>query len=265
MMRRFHKATRHLVQLSLVGILCVANLFPTKGAADTFTVVSDVWEGYTAPDGTGYWFELIRLVYEPLGHTLEFRTVPYPRALDEIRKGKSQITPATYRGDLDDSHTELSIVIEQDSVDAFITEALAADWRGVESLTGKRVVARLDYGYDRFLPAGVLYEEKPYLEGMLKMLALGRVDAVLDYEEEMNALRQAGSVSMAWVTKTDVLQPVEYAAFALTPEGLRARDIFRTRMREIIRDNLAAPLMQKYQLPDRYRPFVAPTGHPTTH
>lgn len=244
------------LRFCVVPVLCLACLTPARVAAETFTIVSDVWEGYTAPDGTGYWFELMRLVYEPLGHTLVFRTVPFPRALDEIRKGKSQITPATYRGDLDDSYTELSIVMEQDSVDAFITEALAAEWRGVESLRGKRVVARLDYGYDRFLPAGVLYSEKPTLDGMLNMLALGRVDAVLDYEEEVNVLRRAGAVNTAWVTRTDVLQPVEYAGFATTPEGLRAREIFRTRMAEIIRDDLLAPLMKKYQLPPRYRPFM---------
>jgi polar amino acid transport system substrate-binding protein len=247
---------------SLLLYAVALGLTSLQARADTFTVVADEWEGYTQADGSGYWFDLMRLLYEPLGHTLIFRTVPYPRALEEIRKGKSQITPATYRGDLDDNHTELSVIIEQDNVDAFVLAQNFPDWRGAESLAGRRVVARLEYGYDRFLPSNIIYSEKPQLEGMLKMLVLGRVDAVLDYSADVQALVNSGAVTASWVVKPGIIQPAEYAAFALTTEGQRARAIFRSRMGEIIEGDDIQPLMDKYRISPRYRPFLAPTTQP---
>jgi polar amino acid transport system substrate-binding protein len=253
---RLHRFRSHLTGV----FLALALSLPLNGRSETFIVVADEWEDYTAADGSGYWFDLLRLVYEPAGHALEFRIAPYPRVLNDIRKGKSHLTPATYRGDIEDSHAELSIVMEQDRVDCFVLEKNFPAWQGPSSLVGKQVGARLFYGFGRFLPEGVHYTEKPKLEGLLKMLAVGRLDAVLDYEEDVGALVRAGTLKQTWVMKPGVIQPAEYAAFAITPEGMRAREIFRQRMAVIIRDKLADPLLQKYGIPNRYRPYLTEAG-----
>lgn len=249
------RSSRRLTSLCITLLLW---LLASPVKSETFVVVADAWDGYTHKDGTGLWFDMWRQILGPLGHTVQPRIVPYPRALEEITKGKSDITPAVYQGDLDDKHVELSIIIEQDSVDAFIIDEHFPDWQGLASLKGKTVVARLDYGYGRFLPTGAHYSEKASLQGMLHMLALGRVDAVLDYEREVTALVQETGMKPVWTLRRGVLAPSQHAAFADTPKGRWARDLFVKRMRELLANDGLVPLLKHHEVERHFYPKLNP-------
>jgi polar amino acid transport system substrate-binding protein len=191
--------------------------------AETFVVVSDQWEGHTEAGGSGYYFEMMRALYEPLGHTLEFRILPYARAMESVQEGRVEITPSVDKGDLDDALLVLDLPVGSDSKDAFVMPDRFPRWNGVESLRGKRVLARLDYGFDQFLPADVQYEEKPNLPGMLKMLTAGRADAIIDYQEDIEVAASEALLPVTWTVKPGVLSTPLYAGFSNTDKGQRAR------------------------------------------
>ena len=44
-------------------------------------VVSPVLDGFANADGSGFWFELVRAVYEPLGITMEYELLRGTRSM----------------------------------------------------------------------------------------------------------------------------------------------------------------------------------------
>ena len=49
--------------------------------ADTIHVYCDDWPGFCHRDGKGVYLDVVRAIYEPLGHEVKLHMVPYKRAL----------------------------------------------------------------------------------------------------------------------------------------------------------------------------------------
>ena len=49
--------------------------------ADTIQVYCDDWPGFCHRDGKGVYLDVVRAIYEPLGHEVKLHMVPYKRAL----------------------------------------------------------------------------------------------------------------------------------------------------------------------------------------
>jgi polar amino acid transport system substrate-binding protein len=69
----------------------VLALLPVVAHADTITLVADPWCPYNCdPAGgkVGYAVEIAKAVFEKAGHTVEYKVLPWTRALAETRAGK---------------------------------------------------------------------------------------------------------------------------------------------------------------------------------
>jgi polar amino acid transport system substrate-binding protein len=244
---------RFLTRLLLM--LCVT--LPGLSHADAFRVANDEWERYTAPDGSGFYFDVLRQAFAGEGHTASFEIVPFERAKGNLLKGSIDVMPGVYAGDLPDAHVERRLAIEVDALDIFYLPATIPVWRGLDSLAGLRVAARNDYNLDRFLPKTVRYEEYPKVSGMLRMLAHGRVDAVLDYVFEVENAFEDGTPRLDLVMQHKVLSIPTYVAFADTPRGRKAREVFVRRMRWMLEHQTLGELYHKYSIePSRVPRFM---------
>lgn len=212
----------------------LAWLFSVAVHAETLTLVADTWDGYTNQDGTGYYNEIVDIIFKPLGYTLERKNMPYSRVIHTMTTGSADIAMGVYATDLPPEYVATDVIVEQDAVDVAIMPKNFPDWQGVASLQGKSVVARLDYGFDRLLGPGVKYSEKPSLTGMLQMLMAGRVDAVADYEADIRAAEKEGGLKATYVIQTGVIKNPVYFGFGVTPKAKKARAEFETRMKQMI-------------------------------
>lgn len=202
--------------------------------SETLVLAADTWDGYTNPDGTGYYYEIADKVFKPLGYTLERKNLPYSRVIHMIKSGTVDVALGIYPADLPPEYVASKIIVEQDAVDVAILPARFPDWQGLASLQGKSVVARIDYGYDRLLGPGVNYAEKPSLSGMLQMLMTGRVDAVADYEADIHAAEKESNLKPTYVIKKGVMKNPICFGFGLSAKAQKARAEFETRMAEMI-------------------------------
>lgn len=202
--------------------------------SETLTLAADTWDGYTNPDGTGYYYEIADKVFKPLGYTLERKNLPYSRVIHLIEAGEIDVALGIYPTDLPPEYVASKVIVEQDAVDVVILPERFPDWQGLSSLQGKSVVARIDYGYDRLLGPGVNYSEKPSLSGMLQMLMVGRVDAVADYEADIHAAEKEHNLKPTYVIKKGVMKNPICFGFGLSPKAQKARAEFETRMAEMI-------------------------------
>ncbi|MCC7517340.1 MAG: transporter substrate-binding domain-containing protein [Pseudomonadales bacterium] len=192
------------------------NTMPTNGAPPTnrvITLAADEWCPYNCSpedkDKPGYVVEIARAIFGKLGHTVEYKTMSYQRAMQEVLLGRldgviaSDLptaeealavyakaypqTPASY------AHTDL-IGVTQES---FYTSA-SSTWtfdpanpeKSVQALNGK-VGMPQGYGFDitpllkKHNAAAEISGDEP-LAQLLKMLDSGRIQAIIDDDAVIN-------------------------------------------------------------------------------
>jgi polar amino acid transport system substrate-binding protein len=177
---------------ALVGTL---SLTGNPAAADVVSLRADAWCPFNcAPDSPqpGYMIEIVKKVFEPAGHQIDYQLLNWARALDEVRAGKISGVVGAAKGDAGDlvfPDEELGA-----SVSAFV--ALKTDtwnFNGPDSLNGKVLGCIRDYSYgttiDPYIEANKNDPNKIQvasgdnaLELNLRKLQKGRLGAVVDGE-----------------------------------------------------------------------------------
>src|SRR5207253_8575382 len=85
----------------LLILLCVlscaavrASELPTTPAQ--IRLASEEWSDYTAADGHGLAWDVLRAVFEPAAVTLQIRTVPYTRSVGLVQRGEVDAWVGSY-------------------------------------------------------------------------------------------------------------------------------------------------------------------------
>ena len=204
-----------------VTVLLVLLLFTSVGQAKEIHVVTDIWQGYTNKDGTGYYLDILREIYPPPAYTLNVSYVPFKRSLVMIEEGKADICLGVYQGDIPDDLLAKHFV-ENDKVDAVVSKQIAKSWKGLKSLKNRRVVAKIGYGFDVNFTFPIDYSEKINLLSMMKMLKANRVDAVLDYEIDIKKHWQESGLDEQFTIINAVIANQAFFGFAKKEQELKA-------------------------------------------
>ncbi len=143
---------RLLAPLLLATALCTASV---QAQGKTVTMVADEWCPFNcAPDSEkqGYFVELARRILEPHGYKVEYKIVPWARAIEEVRAGKYNILIAA-------SHEETPDFLfpAADGLSCGFSAYTRYEdpfvWRGVESVKNKRIGGIKDYVYSEEINA----------------------------------------------------------------------------------------------------------------
>lgn len=90
---------------SFALILSVILLTAVTSSADTISIVADEWCPYNCSpesDKPGYMIEIAAAVFQKSGHTVDYKTINWSRAIDKARKGKYTAIVGTTKGDAPD-------------------------------------------------------------------------------------------------------------------------------------------------------------------
>ncbi|MCR8924353.1 transporter substrate-binding domain-containing protein [Dasania sp. GY-MA-18] len=105
--------------------------------------------------------------------------MPLKRAFSKVASGDVEMAFGALRNDMPLRYYP-DCPVHFSSPDIAVSADLDKNWKGLISLSNKTVAARIGDNYAAYLPANVNYKEYSSLKAMMKMLAAGRVDAVLD-------------------------------------------------------------------------------------
>ena len=192
-------------------------------------MVTDEWSLYTEKDGSGYYFDLVREVFEPRGINIQIQHMPYPRAVAKVNTGEADMILGAYYGKFDKSWYS-DRPVELDKVDVAVTQDFYKHWQGKSSLVGKRVAYKFGYSFNDFFSLEAEYLEVRDEYALIKMLMSGRVDAVLDYERNFRKALQEMGVEEDVVILDGVFFPPIFFAFHNSPKALEYKRIFDTEM-----------------------------------
>lgn len=114
------------------------------------SVQSEAWKHCSEPDGTGIFFDMLKLVYEPYRIGLKIKIVPYKRSIHNVKNEKIDLAVGAYPGEV------ANVIYPKwhffvDDVSAVFLKSNPVTWQGEQSLGNKKVVWLLGYSYEKYI------------------------------------------------------------------------------------------------------------------
>ncbi len=236
--------------ITCAGALSSAAVTDARAEDKVVLLVSEEWEDATNADGTGFYWELARAVFEPAGYTVKHEVYPYARAVNMVGSKEAHGWMGSY---IDEENFAVypQHAFDADSVSAASRPGEFDDAAGVANLAGKRVGWVRGYSYDDFIDVDF---GQPHLlsnlEGGLKMVEAKRLDYVLDAAMELkNAGLEAKGLEYHKLMDLEL-----YIAFADTEEGRALAQLWDKRLEAMHAAGELKPIYEQHGYTEYY-PF----------
>ncbi len=183
------------LQLVTLGLLMGGAFAPTR--AETLSICADEWypvNGQPGAEKPGYMIELARTILAKHHVALDYRLMPWERAVDAVRKGRFDCVVGAFHGDAPDFVFPKQ---EWGHFDTHFYVRAGYPWKyaGLKSLQQQKFGIIGGYAYDDVLDAYIrnnpaLFEAvkgEEALEKNIRKLLAGRISVVIEAPLVMNA------------------------------------------------------------------------------
>jgi len=220
---------------------------------DIIKVVAPFWTGFTNKDGTGIYFDLVKLIYDTPKQKVSFEILPWARAVKYVDNSSADVL----LGDLRDKNFfQSQAPLDIESAMAISLKSNKTEWHGEKSLKDKIVGFVRGYYLDSRFSVNVrIYNFENSVQGF-GMLDKGRIDYFIqDFVYASKFIEENGINGEKY--NFDPLWFIELVLrFSKTPKGKRLAEIYDKRFPIIYKDGRLEALFKKYQIPyvDPYSP-----------
>jgi polar amino acid transport system substrate-binding protein len=213
-------------------------------------LASEDWEDYTAADGHGLGWDVLREVFEPAGVKLDIRTEPYTRSLGLAQRGEVDACVGGYRDEVSD----LLYPQWHFDIDHIYALGLASNPAPTpETLGNYRLAWVRGYDFQNYLPNVKRYNEVVRRTGILSMLTHNRADYYIDALTEVDyMLRRTKDPSQ--FRRTHVAELPLYLCFANTPKARQLMALFDQRMALLVKNGQLKPIFERWKQPYPFEP-----------
>ncbi|EEX94857.1 putative amino acid ABC transporter, periplasmic amino acid-binding protein [Vibrio orientalis CIP 102891 = ATCC 33934] len=167
-------------------LLVVSTFISFAVNSAVITAAQDPWAPFVQKDkaNPGVSVEIITEAFKSQGHSVDFKIMPWTRALNEVKSGKVDVLVATWFTNERTSFLKYSDPYLENSLKFIMRKGEGFEYNGLDSLSGKTVGIIRNYGYgDEFLSATNF--KKPEANDLIanaKKLTAKRVDLTLEDE-----------------------------------------------------------------------------------
>ena len=242
---------------SLVVFLIIV-LYSSELNSDEITIVADEWLPYNGSpnsDNPGYGIEISTIIFEEVGHTVTYITMPWNRAVQSTRNGDYNAVIGALHEDTPDF-----LFPEEEfgySINGFFVSA-TSNWKfyDLNSLLDQRIGIIKSYSYgeelDFFLQnhtdnTEIIYGENS-LEKNIRKLLFGRIDVVIEDRNVINLkLKEMGITKE--ITLAGLYDKGEnvYVSFSpVNPKSSEYTQIFSQGIRKLKDSGELAVILNKY-------------------
>lgn len=205
---------------------------------------TDEWANFTNKDGTGYYHELLNLIYPANAYELEVKYLPWQRVLYQLDNQTIDFSGAMPKND---KYHFSSIPVLSQPIHIVIS-ANKADKFNVNDIKQYRGVWRRGYKKDIVdiaFPNGVVGTNANDVSTALKLLNEGRVDYYIDVEEVLNQYKIQTNSDFRII---NVGHYQLFWAFSKTERGLKLKQHFDHQYQTISDSKQLGKLKQKYKI-----------------
>ncbi|MHC8336007.1 substrate-binding periplasmic protein [Pseudomonas sp. LB3P25] len=208
-------------------------------------LASEDWEDYTAADGHGLGWDVLREVFEPAGVKLDIRSEPYVRSMGLAQRGEVDACVGSY---LDESRDLLYPRWNFDTDHIYALGLASNPAPTPETLGNYRLAWVRGYDYQDYLPNIRRYNEVMRRTGILSMLTHNRADFYIDALTEVDyVLKWAKDPSQ--FRRTHIAELPLYLCFAKTPKARTLMALFDQRMEHLVKNGQLKPIFERWKQP----------------
>ena len=219
-----------------IALLLMVNSVSYATDGERIKIVSQEWPGYTNGDGSGFYWEIVKAVYQPLDAPLTLEVLPWKRAKHLVRKQEASAYLGDYFYPNADAflYPQWHLSVEEDVVVVFARGSLDWEEQQLSSLVNEKVAWVRGYGFEKGFLKDIPLElvEVDSAEQGMKLLKKGRVSALIDYPSSMASSDLLATD--AFVTEVAKKGEKLYVVFSNTESSNKLIEMFDARMPQLI-------------------------------
>lgn len=217
----------------------------------TIEVAAPVWENETNADGSGLYYDLLRLVYSPLGIAVKTRSMPFVRAGLLLTMNAIDASVGSYSAETTKlGNWRFYLTPKQpigtERLVAIFKQDRVAKWEYPGSLAGKKVAWIDGYSYEYILQVEMDYQKVDNQQQGWRLLQADRVDFLLESESDARAAACHCHIDLTDYRFELIEEKNLYIPFAKSRKGDWLRLRFDQRMDELRRSGELAQLYARY-------------------
>lgn len=215
-------------------------------------IVSESWEDYTNEDGSGLYFDVARMIYEPLGIKVKTKIYPYSRSSQMVEKKIADAWLGSYI-DEEDYAVYPHYYFDRDIITAMFKKEKYPNPIGLTSLENKDACWIRGYGLDEYLGVTVKVHERNDRKAILMSLEEDRFDFFLDDKYDMKDALEKNNFDTAKYNFVELLEVPLFPGFRNDGRGKELQAIWDRRFKILMQDGSFEKLYIKHDAIDDYR------------
>ena len=207
-------------------------------------VVSEEWKSYTNKDGTGLYFDIVKLVYEPIGIKVKIKIYPYNRSVQMVEKKQADFWLGSFKDEEDYAIYPIHYY-DKDIITAMFKKDKFKTFEGIESLRDRKVGWIRGYNFDEDIDVPMNINERNNRKSLLKSLEKDRFDILLDDKSDIQEAIKETNFDASKYNFVKLLEFNLYPAFRNDNKGKELRKIWDERINILIKNGLLKDLYIK--------------------
>ncbi|MFN6972557.1 MAG: hypothetical protein ACK4NN_16925 [Rheinheimera sp.] len=224
--------------LATVLMLMVSFFVAVAQATEQVRLVTKQWPGYTNPDLTGGYFELVQLVLPAAKFRLDTQFSNFSRALILVQKEQADLVLAVTRVDGKQLLLSEFPMDADDIIAVFRADLLAAEPSAemtLEQLPNYRLAWDLAYNYGQALGVPVNGYEVTDVSQGLELVSKGRVDVYLAEQSDLESPHALVRLQHLKLQQSKIRQLPVYVGFSRSVKGLKLKRFWDQQFRLLLK------------------------------
>jgi len=238
-------ALRWLAMMVFTTFCSLASAGDAATIPSVIHLASEDWEDYTAADGHGLGWDVLREVFEPAGVKLDIRTEPYIRSIGLAQRGDVDACVGSYR---DETHDLLYPRWNFDTDHIYALGLASNPAPTSETLGNYRLAWVRGYSFQDYLPNVSRYNEVIRRTGILSMLTHNRADYYIDALPEVDYILKSAK-DPAQFRRTHIADLPLYLCFADTAKARTLMALFDERMELLVKNGRLKLIFERWKQP----------------
>ena len=237
-------------KIVLFILLIHVQLFATQTPKEIF-IVTESWEDLTNKDGSGLYFDLARMIYEPAGISVRIKIYPYKRSSMMVEKKLADVWLGSYLEE-EDYAIYPKYYFDEDVVTAMYKKKKFLNFDGLNSLKDKNVYWMRGYDYDEYITVPITKHERNDRKSILKSLEKDRFDVFLDAKFDMTDAIGRFKFDTREYSFYEIFKFKLYPAFRDDERGNVLKKIWDKNFKVLLDDGSLKKLYIKHELEEFY-------------
>ncbi len=241
-------AKRQFTRRDLVALfVCAGAATRVHGQAPPagIDLVSDEWHDLTRKDGSGLYFDLIRMVYGKRGVAVRIKMFPYARTVQMVKEKKADAWVASFLKEKDfplypkwhfDQNEQLVVY----------RKGPEAGFADTASLRNRRVAWLRDFGLDRYIGEPMKITEVDTLRSGFQMLDRKRIDYLIGAKSDLMDEIRKYKVDMSKYEMKFAINLGLFLAFADTARAKALKEMWDQEMETLHKSDAFKAVYKKY-------------------